>query len=225
MFRHDDFLERIHDVLSCPGADVARVQRVLDECLAACGACVPADVVTSAQAIRDALFRGGILSARRVVDALRRRYTFAPRGSGVFTGPFSDAQVADWDPVAGDAGHRFFTIYEADDGGLLLTSGKGANEARVGEPRHVAIVHLAFQKKEISLAEAIAASRTMAVRKTQVFYEIRDWMGHEWWDRSDAAGPTALRMLRLRKPPGGDILHSRVRTLGVVTRVAKRRAR
>jgi hypothetical protein len=225
MFRRDGFLERIHDVLSRPGADAARVESVLDECLAAYGASIPANVVVSVQDIRDALFGGGILSARRLVAALLRQGTFAAHPSGVFTRPFSDAQVGDWSALPADAGHRFFTLYEADDGKLQLTSGEGANEAKVGEPRHFPIVHLALQKKEISLAEAIAVSGTVAVRKTQVFYEIRDWMGHEWWDESDGPGPTALRMLRLREPPGGKIVRRRVRALRVVEKIGKWRAR
>lgn len=223
MLRHEGFLERIHVVLSQPGADVAQVTRVLEDAIRSSGELIPRDVVISALAIQDALARGGLLSARRTLDAFRRREPFAPRVSGFFSGPELD-EVGNVSSDRGAAGHLHFTLEQADDGGLALLSGWGAERVRVGEPRHVAIVNLAYEKAEISLLEAITVSGTAAYRNTRVFYETRDWMGHEWWEHSDEAGPPPnRRMLRLRAPPAGQIVKVRVRTLSVVTKIAKRR--
>jgi len=195
MQRHESFLHQVRRELSLPGTSVARVARAIDEFLAECGACVPAEIVCSAMELQRALDSGGILAARHRLESMQG-YAPPPRASGVFEGPCLGPLRAPVDGVR----HQLLIFEIDDDHDIQLLSLDAGTPTRIGEPRHVAFLHHVYRHGPTTLGEALNASGSSAVRRTNVFYEAREHVGPKWFARSDPTGTPYKRIVRMDRP-------------------------
>jgi hypothetical protein len=221
MQRHESFLDHIHRVLSLPGTSVPLVAHAIDEVILACGACVPTESAVSAMEIRSALVSEGIVAARRRLEA-RRGSKSLPRASGIFEDLGGGRLRA---PVEG-VRHQLL-IFEVDDNHRvqLLGMDRGTPEP-IGEPRHIAFLHYVYRHGPTTLAAALEASGSSAIRRTNVFYESRDHVGRKWFARSDPTGSPYKRIVRMDRPTElSGLYECRVQTLTAVPDPPSPRAR